>query len=68
MDPEKINVIRGWPAPTAVHEVRQFVVVCGFYEHFFEGFQAVAAPVTAMFKADFQWVWTALHQAAFDEQ
>ena len=32
-----------------------------------EGIQAVAAPVTAMFKADFQWEWTAVHQASFDK-
>ena len=55
MDPEKIKVIRGWPPPTTVHEVRQYILLCGFYQQFFEGFQAVAAPLTAMFKADFQW-------------
>ena len=67
MDPEKIKVIRGWPPPTTVHEVRQFIGLCGFYEHFVEGFQAVAAPVTAMFKADFEWDCTAVHQASLDK-
>ena len=36
-------------------------------ETFVEGFQAVAAPLTAMFKADFEWEWTAVHQAFFDK-
>ena len=27
----------------------------------------MAAPLTAMFKADFEWEWTAVHQAAFDK-
>ena len=67
MDPEKIKVIRGWPPPTTVHEVRQFIGLCGFYQQFVEGFQAVAAPLTAMFKADFEWEWTAVHQASFDK-
>ena len=67
MDPEKIKVIRGWPPPTTVHEVRQFIRLCGFYQQFVEGFQAVAAPLTAMFKADFEWEWTAAHQASFDK-
>ena len=31
MDPEKIKVIRGWPPPTTVHEVRQFIGFYGFY-------------------------------------
>ena len=54
MDPEKIKVIQGWPPPTTVHEVRPFIGLCGFYQQFVEGFQAVAAPLTAMFKADFE--------------
>ena len=64
MDGEKIKVIRGWPPPTTVHEVRQFIGLCGFYQQFVEGFQAVPAPLTAMFKADFEWEWTAVHQAS----
>ena len=68
MDPEKIKVSRGWPPPNTAHEVRQFIRLCGFYQQFVEGFQAVAAPLTAMFKADCQWGWTAVHQAAFNKQ
>ena len=67
MDPEMIKVIGGGPAPTTVHEVRQFIGLCGFYQQFVEGFQAVAAPLTGMLKADFEWEWTAGHQAAFDK-
>ena len=67
MDPEKIKVIRGWPPPTTVHEVRQFIGLCGFYQQFVEGFQAVAAPLTAMCQADFEWEWTAVHQTSFDK-
>ena len=65
MDQKKIKVIRGWPLPTTVHEIRQFIGLLGFYRQFVEGFQAVAAPLTAMFKADFQWEWTAVHKAFF---
>ena len=67
MDLEKIKVTRGWPPPTTVNEVRQLVALCGFYHQFVEEFQAIAAPLTAMFKADFEWEWTAVHQAAFDK-
>ena len=67
MGPEKINVIRGWPALTSVHEVDQFIGLCGFQQQFLEGFQAGAAPLTAMFKADLEWDWTAIHTATFDK-
>ena len=32
-----------------------------------ERLQAVAAPLTAMFTADFKWEWAAVHQAALDK-
>ena len=67
MDPEKIKVIQGWPPPTTVHEDRQFIELRGFYQQFVEGFQAVAAPSTAMFRADFEWEWTAVHQISCDK-
>ena len=67
MDADRTKVIRRWPPPTTVHEVAQFIRLCGFYQQFVEGFQAVAAPLTATFKADFEWEWTAVHQAAFDK-
>ena len=67
MDPPKIKVIRICPALTTVHEVRQFIGLCGSYQQFVEGYQAVAAPLTAMFKADFEWEWMAVHQAAFNK-
>ena len=67
MDAKKIKIIRGWPPPTTVHEVRQLTGLCGFYQQFVQGLQAVAAPVTAMFKAGFEWEWTAVHQASFNK-
>ena len=67
MDPEKIKAIRGWPPPTTVHEVRQFIGLCRFHQRFVEGLQAVAAPLSAMSDADFEWQRTAVHQAAFDK-
>ena len=67
MDLEKIKVIRGWPLPTTVHEVGQFIRLCGFYQQFVKGFQYFAAALTAMFKADFEWEWMAVHQASLDK-
>ena len=64
MEPIKIKVIRGGPPLTTVHDVRQFIGLCGFYQQFAEGFQAVATPLSAMFKADFECEWTAVHQTA----
>ena len=43
MDPDKMKVIRAWPPPTTVHEVRQFIGLCAFYQQFIEGFHSIAA-------------------------
>ena len=67
MDPQTIKVIPRWPPPTTVTEVRQFSGLCGFYQQFVEGFQAVAAPLTRIFRADFEWEWTAETQASLDK-
>ena len=44
MDPDKIKVLHHWPPPTIVHEVRQFIGLCGFYQQFAEGLQAYSGP------------------------
>ena len=67
MDPEKIKVVQAWPAPTTGHEIRQFIRLCGFQRQFVDRFQSVAAPLNALFKADFEWEWTAVHEAAFNK-
>ena len=65
MDPEKVKVIGGSPAPTMVHEGRQFIGLSVFYQQFVTGLGAGAASLTARCKAEFEWEWTAVHQAAF---
>ena len=64
---DHLGIIRGLPLRTTVHGVRQIIGLCGFYQQFVEGFQAVAAPLTAMFKANLDWGWTAVHQVFFDK-
>jgi hypothetical protein len=38
VDPTKVEAIREWPAPTNVPEVRNFMVLAGYYRQFVEGF------------------------------
>ena len=66
-DPEKIKVILRSPAPPIVHEVQPSFGLCGFSHQLLEGFQAVAAPRTAMFKADFKWEGTTVQKAALEK-
>ena len=44
-DPEKIEVVRSWPVPTTVKEVRQFLGFTGYYRRFIKGYASIAHPL-----------------------
>ena len=41
-DPAKIQVIRDWPAPTTLTELRNFLGLANFYHRFVLGFSHIA--------------------------
>lgn len=45
-----MKVIRDWPRPTNVQEVRQFIGLCSHYRRFIHGFSTVATPLTDLTK------------------
>lgn len=38
MDPQKVEVVLNWEGPTIITEVKSFVGLAGYYQHFVEGF------------------------------
>jgi hypothetical protein len=46
VDPEKIEAIVDWKAPTSVTEIRSFLGLAGYYRKFVEGFSSIAKPLT----------------------
>jgi hypothetical protein len=47
---QKVKVIRDWPVPKNVHEVRQFYGLANYYRRFIKHFAAIAAPLSELFK------------------
>jgi hypothetical protein len=48
--PAKLEVIRTWPRPKNVHEVRQFLGLAGYYRRFVKDFAKMAAPLQELLK------------------
>ena len=46
MDPEKVEAIMEWLAPTNILEVRSFMGLVGYYQRFIEGFSKIESPIT----------------------
>jgi len=66
-DPDKIRVIKEWPALQNVAETRSFIGLCSYYRKFVPGFADLAAPLHDLTKKGVRFQWTEKHQAAFDE-
>ena len=62
--PDKIALIRGWPEPTNVKQVRSFLGVCGFYQRFIPSYAKITAPFTDMLKKDYVWSFAEVYRAS----
>ena len=44
-DPGKIEVVRSWPTPRNVQDVRSFLGLASYYRRFVEDFASIAQPL-----------------------
>lgn len=66
-DPEKVTVLKSWPSPKSVEELRSFLGFVGYYRRFCKDFSRVAKPLHEMLgnKAASGFQWTSEHETAF---
>jgi hypothetical protein len=69
VDPAKIQVIRDWPAPTTLTELRSFLGLANFYHRFVLGFSHITWPLSQVTKggAKEKFFWSESQQKAFGE-
>ena len=69
MDPAKIQVIRDWPTPTTLTELRSFLELVNFYRRFMLGFSHIAWALIQVTKGSgrTKFVWGKEKQRAFDD-
>lgn len=65
-DSNKISVIKNYPAPKSIKEVRSFLGLVGFYRKYIERFAHVALPLTHLTKKNVKFEWTKETQKSFD--
>lgn len=50
VNPEKTSVIRNWPKPESISDIRSFLGLASFFRRFIEGFSELARPMTELTK------------------
>jgi hypothetical protein len=67
MDPEKVEVIRNWPLPRSVFEVRSFHGLASFYMKFIRKFSGISiAMMDTMRKRHKVFHWTVEAERSFN--
>ena len=57
VDPNKIQDILDWHAPTSIPEIRSFLGLAGYYRRFVPDFSKIVRPMKELLKKEVKFVW-----------
>ena len=49
-DPDKVAVVKDWPVPTCLKELRSFLGLCNYFRKFIRGYAHLVFPITELLK------------------
>ena len=64
--PEKIEIIKNWPRPHCLRDVRAFFGLASYYRRFVKDFATLAEPLTRLTRKQIRFEWSDEEQKAFD--
>jgi len=64
-DPGKLDLVKDWPQPRDLHEVRSFLGLASYYRRFVPTLAEVAAPLHALMGKNRKFEWTSQCEGAF---
>ena len=65
-DPKKVEVVRTWPVPVNLTDVRSFLGLTSYYRRFIVGYSRIAHPLNRLLEAGQEFEWTNECQSAFE--
>ena len=65
-DPQKIEKVANWPAPTMTREIQQFLGFASYYRRFIKKFAEIAKPLHRLTERGATFCWNDSCQSAFD--
>ncbi|XP_070050307.1 uncharacterized mitochondrial protein AtMg00860-like [Nicotiana tomentosiformis] len=67
VDPQKIEVVKSWPRPTTLIEIRSFLGLESYYRRFVEGFSTLASPLSKLTQKATKFQWSDACEKSFQE-
>ena len=65
MDEEKLEIIKNWPRPRNVKDLRSFLGLVNYYRRFIDGFSEKAANLYHLTVKSAPWKWNKVENDAF---
>jgi hypothetical protein len=67
VDPNKVQDVLSWNAPTSVGDIRSFLGLARYYRRFIGGFSKISKPMTELLEKDKKFEWTSACEVSFQE-
>ena len=64
-DPEKVAVVKKFPNPTNICEIKRYMGLCDYYSRFIPNFSKIAKPLTNLLRKNVPFVWDQKTEEAF---